>query len=427
MPRYARLKTWSGRIASFLWREFSIQALTFLSGLLIVRSLDKSEYALYTVVMSMQSTFAVLFDSGLSSGIFAIGGQFHHDRHKLGALLNSAFALRDAICISALALASPLLVWILMRNHASPSFNIAANLIVVLGVYYQLSNSLTSQLRRLLLDTTGLQQLLLLVAAVRLLGVALIRLFAPVALAAVLVNAAVAVFQFFQARKWYVGEVESTVPPSPEMSGKLRRLMLRQAPSSLYYSIQGQIGIWLLSFFSNVGSVADIGALGRFSMVFAVLNSLVANLAFPRFSRLPADKSVALHYAGILAFYVFPGLCILAVASAKPGVFLWILGSRYSGLTAELPLALLGFILNGIGGTMWSLNLARGWILNPFINVSFNGLVQVILIYTLDVHKLSGVLEISVFSGLAASCLIGGYAVVKMSSGRGKQRTGAAP
>ncbi|MFM6372385.1 MAG: polysaccharide biosynthesis protein, partial [Dolichospermum sp.] len=46
-------------------------------------------------------------------------------------------------------------------------------------------------------------------------------------------------------------------------------------PNSIFYTFQGQISIILISFFGNSQNIADIGALSRFSMIFALITPVM--------------------------------------------------------------------------------------------------------------------------------------------------------
>jgi hypothetical protein len=64
-----------GRILTkFIALQVLIQGVTALSGFVIVRLLDKSQYAAYTIAASLQVLLTVLSDSGIGWGLNAIGG-----------------------------------------------------------------------------------------------------------------------------------------------------------------------------------------------------------------------------------------------------------------------------------------------------------------------------------------------------------------
>ena len=80
---------WAKTLSKFLSLQLVIQALNALSGILIVRTLSKQEYAYYTIANSLQSTMNILADNGISAGMMSIGGKIYTDDNQLAQLLNT--------------------------------------------------------------------------------------------------------------------------------------------------------------------------------------------------------------------------------------------------------------------------------------------------------------------------------------------------
>jgi len=89
--------------------QLVIQALNALSGILIVRTLSKQEYAYYTIANSLQSTMNILADSGISAGMMSIGGKIYTDDNQLAQLLNTGIRLRIYLGLIAVIFVTPLL------------------------------------------------------------------------------------------------------------------------------------------------------------------------------------------------------------------------------------------------------------------------------------------------------------------------------
>src|SRR5436853_3186932 len=85
---------WSMRIAGFGAVQSVIQLLLAIAGLIIIRALPKSEYALFAIANSMQVACTQLADLGVGIGVRSIGGRVWKDRNRLGQLINTALSLR---------------------------------------------------------------------------------------------------------------------------------------------------------------------------------------------------------------------------------------------------------------------------------------------------------------------------------------------
>ena len=79
-----------------------------------------------------------------------------------------------------------------------------------------------------------------------------------------------------------------------------------------------------------------------------------------------------------------------------PGMFLWLLGSQYAHLSAELPIAILGLVCVAYTNLFWALVLARGWAKSSALIIPFGLAGQVVALLLLDVSLVSGVLWFNV-------------------------------
>src|ERR1041385_1686729 len=79
---------------SFAIVQAIVQVIGFGSGILIIRTLEQREYALFTIANTMQGTINLLADIGISVGLISIGGRVWQDRHRFGQLINTALNFR---------------------------------------------------------------------------------------------------------------------------------------------------------------------------------------------------------------------------------------------------------------------------------------------------------------------------------------------
>jgi hypothetical protein len=183
--------------------------------------------------------------------------------------------------------------------------------------------------------------------------------------------------------------------------GEIRKQILaltqRQLPNTIYYLIQGQISLYLISLFGNVRSVADVGALGRLGALFLVLGSVSSNIIFPRMSRASLPRLKRL-FVIVVTGYIGAGVVLVALAIAVPDIFLWLLGTQYLSLRSELHLVIISAVLGQISALFWGMNTARGWIIPATISVSFGLTSQVCGIWIFGADTVAGVLNISIFA-----------------------------
>jgi len=81
---------WSKTLSKFVSIQLFIQALGFASSILLVRTLIKQQYAYFNMASTMEGTMHLLADSGINSGLTAIGGKVWQDRYRFGQSINTA-------------------------------------------------------------------------------------------------------------------------------------------------------------------------------------------------------------------------------------------------------------------------------------------------------------------------------------------------
>jgi O-antigen/teichoic acid export membrane protein len=398
----SKLLSWTKLLTRFLSMEVLVQGIGFASGLFLVRVLPKAEYGLFTIANTMQQTMNLLADNGISSGLTAIGGRVWHDRFRFGQLLHTAMRLRRALALITVIVVTPILMWMLLSNGASFSYAGLISAAALLGLYFQLSVGVLIVAPRLHLDVNRIQLMGIWSAVLRFVLIA-------TAYTAVL-NTAVALlagtiaygFQEILLRRWVPRDADLKAPVNAEDRAEILSIVRTQAPNSIYYCVQAQLTIWMISIFGSTTAVADIGALGRLSMIFLMIGSVMGNVVYPRFARVHEPKLLWTRYWQILGgFCAIAGL-MLVFTAAFPQLLLWILGPKYAHLKHELFLMVLSAVLLSVMGTMWQLNVTRGWIVSPVILIPTGIVTQIVLISWLDLSRVRDVLLLNIFATIPA-------------------------
>jgi len=396
-----QLLNWTKLLTRFLSFEALVQGLTFACGILIVRALPKADYALFTVANTMQATMNLMADNGIGSGITAIGGRVWQDRFRFGQLITTAMRLRRLFAIISITLVTPILFWLLLHNGASVNYTAVIAAAVLLGFYFQLTLGVLMPVPRLHLEVTRIQQLNVLSSALRLTllvtayGILLNKFNTAIALFAAAISIAL---QEIILRRWVPSMADTHAPPNEEDRRAILAIVRDQAPNSIYYCVQGQLTVWLISLFGSATGVAEVGALGRIAVIFMMLASVMGNVIYPRFARVQEPQLLWRRYWQILAGHAAIALLLLAITAAIPHAILWVLGPKYSHLEKELFLMVLSAVLFSILACMWQLNVARGWIVSPWLMIPIGVTVQIVLILVLDVSQVRCVLLLNIFS-----------------------------
>jgi hypothetical protein len=334
----------------------------------------------------------LLSDNGVGAGIYAIGGKVWRDRGRFGELIATAFHIRRRLNILTMAVVSPL-TWYLLRHNGCPFWQtLEITCVVIIGTYFQILTSILGEIPKLHLQAIRLQKLNIGIALLRLglIGAALFTRLST--LTALLANLGGSIVQAQYLRRWMPPLADPAASVNVEDKKVLISLIKRQLPSSIYYCIYGQITIFLISLTGNVSNLADVAALSALARIFAVIGSVMSTIIYPRFAHIQDASLLWRRYLQIIGLFLLMGVVMCGFARLFPRELLWVLGNKYQHLEHEVLLMVAGSVLGVVGGNLWSLNSARGWIVAPWLYIPVSIFTQALLIWLLPVSTVGGVL-----------------------------------
>jgi O-antigen/teichoic acid export membrane protein len=392
----------SGRIVGgFVTVQVIVQMIGFVSGILLIRILDQGEYAFFTIANTMQGTLNLLADIGISIGLVSIGGRVWQDRPRFSELISTALYVRHRLALVAVIAGIPALYFMLARNGASPAYALLLIAIVLIALVIQLDVGVLGAIPRLRADIGVIQRIDLIGAGLRLTILVMLTFVFLNASVAVGVATIVIFFQFLLLRRYSARVIDFGAPQNAEDRSAMLRFIRSQAANAIFYCFQGQITIFLISFFARqTRSVAEVGALGRLAMIFVVLANLLSNIFVPEFARCQDRRGLRSLYfqiAGVVALFC---LIVLVAAAIFPDQFLFVLGSKYTHLHRELLLMVSSAVIAALTGMFWSLNSAKAWITGSWLYIPLTLVTQVALIPFTDFSNVRSVLIFNLVSAV---------------------------
>src|SRR6266699_1753538 len=383
------------RIGNYTLVQATVQLIAFSSGILLVRWLPQHEYAFYTIANAMQAALMLLADIGISVGLVSIGGRVWQDRHRFGELINTGLAVRRKLAAASVIIVAPILYAMLTKNGASSVYTLLLIAFVLAGFSIQLSVDVFSVVPRLHSDIGRIQKIDFTCAIFRLLLIlGLVYFFATAGLAVAIASAAF-LLQYILLRAYAAKVVDLKANENADDRREIVRLIKKLAANSLFYCFQGQITVFLISFFGrHAASVAEVGALGRLAMIFTVL----MNLFVPAFARCHDKRKLHWLYIGIVGGVVLFSSAVIAGAAFFPEQFLFVLGNRYAHLHRELLLMVGVAVISALSGTLWLLNASKAWITGAWLYIPLTLATQLALIPVTNFSSVSGVLIFNLVS-----------------------------
>lgn len=379
--------------------QMIVQLIGFACGIIVIRLLPAEEYAFYTIANTMLGTMTILADGGIASGVMAQGGKVWTDKEKLGAVLATGIDLRKKFAIGSLLVATPIMLYLLMYHHASWLVSVLIVLSLIPAFLTALSGTLLEIAPKLHQDIAPLQKIQVGVNGGRLVMLGLTLFIFPWAFVAVLASGLPQIWANLRMRKISKSYADLSQAPDPVVRKEILTVVKRILPDSIYYCISGQLTIWIISLFGSTNSLAQLGALGRLSMLFNMFVVIFSTLASPRFARMPYVRT------SVVSRFIQLQLILIGISLFMTGLFyifadqlLWVLGPTYAGLNKEI-------ILIAVSGSLMLLNMgannllsSRGLVVPPVIFIPLAIIVQVAFAFVLKLNNVTGVIEYGIYT-----------------------------
>ena len=389
-------------------RFFAAQGITLAGnmvfGLLCVRLLPASQYAMFVVVFAVQGTLVILMDVNFSGSLIPLIGERTHDLELIADYVASLRRLANqlfAVVGIGLIVAYPLLV-----KHRNWSWQIVAAMVATLLVSsYVIRVGTAYGAVLILLRDRGNWYKGQMVASLGSLALLIVcwALGWLNGFAAIWINVSGLVFTgvfYYRRAKSLLGFPGVA---SSEKRKSIVRLALPNVPQSIFYALQGQIPTFLITFLGRTSGIAGVGALGRLGQIFALLLQMNPLLVEPYFARLPKSR-LKTNYLAAVAIAVTVCTLIAVVCSRFPELFLWVLGPTYSNLGYEVTLAITSSAISCFGSVLWFIHSARRFIYwwSNITSIVLIFAVQFFFILKMDVSTIRMVLWLNIATNLVS-------------------------
>ncbi|OKH22655.1 polysaccharide biosynthesis protein [Chroogloeocystis siderophila 5.2 s.c.1] len=396
---------WCKTLSKFVSVQLIIQGLGFISGLLIVRTLDKQQYAYFTIANTMQGSMTVLSDSGITAGLSAIGGRVWQNRDQFSQLINTALQLRIYLSIISVVAVTPITLWLLISNGASILSAILIVIVIILGLNAQLTIGVLEIVPRLYSQINRIQTIELVPSVSRLVLLLCAYFTSLNALIAVFISSLSLLLKRSVLIKWVTQNIDSEAKTNQDYYHEILAVIKSLSPNTIFYCIQGQITVWLISFFGNTQNIAEVGALSRLAVIFSIINSVIAGIISPSFARCHSVTLLHRKYWQIVGISCFLGFCILVFIAIFPVQILWLLGEQYAHLQNELFLIALSTIFSHVVGVMWSLNCSKAWVSYSWFSIPSTLTTQIALLFLINLSTIEGVIMFGILSNIPSLAL----------------------
>lgn len=390
IPLARRIAFWAPLLARFFWLQAAAQLLAIAAGLLVVRGLAVEEYAIYTMAIAVQTTMAILADSGITQSLIARGGRVASDRVLFSRVVRTALGLRRTLEVLTLVAGLPLLVAVLRSHDVGWGTCAIAAGAVAAAMHGTVIQTVYATVMFLQLRPMEAQRAAVLSGAARLVLVGAALWLLPRSIVFLWIGAGALLLQGALTERAAIPHLEE----SDELSPEDRRMMLvafkHQILNGVYFALQPQITVWILTIFGTVETIAQVGALGRLAIALSLVSSAFSSLAVPRFARHHDLARVRRWYVLLVGAMAVMGVALIVVSLVFPGPILAVLGPQYRGLHRELAWIVGASAVSLVAMASYLLNSARGWVRGVWIGVPATLVTQMALALYVDLSSVRG-------------------------------------
>jgi O-antigen/teichoic acid export membrane protein len=385
-----------GVFIAYFVSQLGVQAMSLVTGFLIIRVLDKGDYAAYSIINTLGPTMLMLSDNGIGTGIGSIARKVWKDDYEMGSLVNTGLTLRRRFAVVSFLIVSPFLIWTLYTKGVSLIMIALLTLATVVGVSFQLSTAIMRMVLELRQNIKSLGKVSFACTAMRLILVVFFMFaFKLNAFWATLAaTGAVSLETYFIARavrRQVIWDAPVNRDYLPIIYSKVRQTM----PLTVYYCFQSQISIWLISLFGVASQVADIGSATRLGVFYGTLMATFSTLMVPRFARNNGRRLLFSQLFQIIGTSIVLLTACTLFAKFVPWPFIMLLGDKYSNMAPLIWLVVLSQGMYSLAGMVYGLNMCKGWIPPAYITIPIELATQIILLLTFNLSKTENVLWFS--------------------------------
>lgn len=384
----------------------SVQVIIKLMGMgvsiLLVRIMAKEDYAFFTIAISILHTIVMLSDSGIGSGVMAIGGRHWENKSRMGQLVNSALALRNRQFYMAAIFAIPLMVWLLIKNEASIYIVSTLVFAVVVGSLFEIRTVVYTAILRLNNQFDSVQRIDIINTIVRLSIILILALLFLDAFVAVMVFSVAYGVNYFVSKNWVAKYIEEIDTEDKEDKQEINTIIKHQLPNAVYYSITGQIAVFLISIFGSTEAVADVGVLTRLAIMFSIINVTLATVVMPKFSKSNIPAEIKKGFMLLVGLLLLIAVVMISLSYFFPDFFLFIFGKKYSHLTTELVWLVGGAMMSLVTGVIFKINASRGWVIKWWLFIPVGLITQIVCLFFLDISTVIGVIQYNIILNIPA-------------------------
>jgi hypothetical protein len=396
----ARIQYWVKLLIGFVSVQLVVQVLGFASGILIINSLSKTDYSYYLLANTMQFTMDLMADFGITIGLNSIGGKVWQDRKALSKLIATAFAIRRYLLTASTIVVLPVLFYLLFINGAQLHTIVLLLIAVLLELQFYSTNKILGIVPRLNSNLNLIQKLDFILAFTRITGLLIAYLLGINVVIATFCSTLASGLYSLLLSRWVRAKIDLHSSIDSAYKSQILDLIKTQFLPTIFYCFQGQITIWIVTIFGQVGGIAEVGALARLGLILTIVNPVINSIVIPGYARCQSIDLLKKRYWQLISIFMLISGGLLGLVTIFSDRLLWILGNQYAHLNHELVLVMVSSLVTSLTTMIWGLNYAKAWVDRSWLIIPSTLAIQISLVFILDLSTVRGTIIFGLFSAI---------------------------
>jgi hypothetical protein len=410
-----RLSGLGRTLGLFLAGNVFVQGINLVAGLAILWILPIEEYSLYIVCSALAAIANLGSDPGFSQALVTLGSKAQGNNLRIERIFQACLTLRRSTMRAMAAMVALAGLLVGFRQHYPPASWGLAVFLAMAGSWAQSRLGPYNGLFNIYQDTAGIIRTSYLSGLMRLALTLTVCHAYPSALTALAINLVAYTLQDRLCRRQatrYLEEKLSTTNKTieREVIAFVRPLI----PGVVYYLIQGQIVILILTWLGKVETIAEVGALSRLGQLFVVLSSLNGFFIQPHFSRIADAELFRRRLALLIAVFAIFAAFVMWTTYQFDYLWVMLLGSKYVHLKTLVSLAVGSSLLGLFGGFLYFVVIATGITKHQIVQIPMGIGVQVLVLFLIGVGTTRDAILVS-YAPALSYCLLQMYLLIRFT------------
>lgn len=376
-----------------------VSSVNILVGIFFIWWLPIEDFALYVLVLFLQTVSSAFSDLGISSGVNTLVSGKIKDRTSHSVTLDAAWKLWRRFIPVAILSVSVLAFFVFTPLIQGWRASIFACFAVLCGILQTRINVQKSFLNAHS-DAKNLLRVGIAECFPRLILSPLCFLLPHVEIA-LLINLIGISSALFLVRQ-LTSHIKRDVQKSRKDGTGLEKFVSPLIPSVVYSVFQGHLGILILSMYGFSNMVAEVGALGRISQILGVLLLLNPFWVQPRFAKITDRLKFCYETLKVILILGLLSALIFLSAYLIPNFWLWFLGENYQASGADLPVAIGSMILYSASAVLYTITLSRKATKGQSWSIVLGLGFQIVFLWIYGISTVSDALFLNMLPGLGS-------------------------